>query len=133
MEKGLDALSKQVVALATTRAKRVVFTAITGNYDQGYPLGIRERNTDYILFHDGDAREIHGWVLIRIPFKYRSDQRTAKIIKILPHLFLSCYSESIWIDGNFIIQKPIWPLVNSSCTDLALFSQHPRLLKSGVA
>jgi len=126
LKNGLALLERQVLYNKSENAKKVVFTAVTGGYDHGYPLKIKDPETDYIYFHDGNIRELEGWITIRIPFWYRSDQRTAKLIKILPQYFLSSYSESIWIDGNRIIKSSIWPLLNSLDSDLAMFLHHSR-------
>ena len=44
---------------------------------------------------------------------YRDPRRTAKIFKILPHLFFSSYEASLWIDANLLLKADVITLIKS--------------------
>lgn len=64
----------------------IVYSCNTGNYDN-------------FIF---DSRQY-----IKEGDKFKSDKMNAKIVKILPHLFLSPHNYSIWVDSNVeLLVKP---------------------------
>jgi hypothetical protein len=79
--------------------KIVVYTSIYGYKDllmkqPKYP------NVDYICFTDCKDFKSKTWrIIIKNGFS-SNPKLNAKMFKILPHMFLSSYKYSIWIDGN---------------------------------
>lgn len=123
---GLKTLENIVVKNKSPYAKRVIYSAVTGDYDKGHPILLKDDFTDYIYFYDGNINKYPGWSYVKIPFTYRNEQRTAKALKVLPQYFLKSYSESIWVDGNIQIKKSLWPIMCSSNCDFAIFSHYSR-------
>ena len=91
--------------------KGVVYTSITGDYDDLLtPLHINE-NWDYICFTDKDIKS-DFWQIKQIGNSNLDPVRKAKKYKILPHRYLSAYDYSLYIDANFIIIGDIDKFVN---------------------
>lgn len=86
-----------------TNNKIVIYSAMTNNYDELPLQFIKDENIDFIFFSDIDIKS-NFWNIIRFDFEYREPRRTAKIFKILPHLFFEHYEISLWVDSNMIIK-----------------------------
>lgn len=87
---------------------KVVYTAIFGDYDKPVkPLTIEE-DWDYILFTDNTKRKVpEPWTPIQAPFMGLDGRRKNRFYKLLPHLHLWSYDESLYLDGNFQITGDI--------------------------
>lgn len=84
----------------------VVYTCITNGYDDLNEILNKEDNIDYICFTDDKTLTSKTWTIIYINDKNLDNLTNVKkqrYIKINPHLFLSDYEISIWIDGNMSI------------------------------
>jgi len=89
------------------RNKKVVYTAITGCYDELLTPSYVNQDWDYVCFTDNKNLKSDFWQ-IRIMESSNIDQiRRARKYKILPHTYLSEYKISLWIDGNFRITGDI--------------------------
>ena len=86
------------------RKKRIViYTAITGNYDDLImPKHINE-NCDYICFTDNPTLVSDFWQVRIIDETHIDNIRKARKYKVLPHLYLPEYKYSLWVDANFEI------------------------------
>jgi len=86
-----------------TKTNKVVYTVITGDYDDLLTPEHVNDDWDYVCFTDNmnlssdfwEIREMEGFNLDNI--------RKNRIYKILPHIFLPEYDYSLYIDGNFRI------------------------------
>ena len=93
--------------------KTAVYTAIYGGKDVLIENQYRIPNADYILFTDNKEIKSKLWKIIHIPPEMECNVRNARRFKILPHMWLSNYEYSIWVDGNIKILKDLNPLVDS--------------------
>lgn len=83
--------------------KIVVYTCIIGNYDDLKEVKNVEKNIDYICFTNLPL-ESNTWKIIQISNELNlDDRRFSRHPKIMPHLFLSDYDISIYVDGSFIV------------------------------
>jgi len=80
--------------------KIALYTAIYGNKDTLNPAP-KIDGVDTILFTDSVFEDSKGWIVKQISGQYKSNNLNAKQYKILPHIFLSNYDSTIWVDGNF--------------------------------
>lgn len=88
--------------------KKVIYTAITGKYDNLQEPEYIPKGYDFICFTDHKINKPNSiWNIKYILPLYDDNTRVARKYKILPHRFLSEYDLSIWIDGNFIIKNDI--------------------------
>lgn len=109
------------------KSKRiVVYTAVCDDYDILRDPEYVNRECDYVCFCDRPSLGTSVWR--RQPFdRYFSDPtRTARRVKLLPHLYFRDYEISIWIDGNITIVGDIVQLVNRCLADapIAMYA-HP--------
>ncbi|WP_455816284.1 glycosyltransferase domain-containing protein [Pseudomonas cerasi] len=85
--------------------KRVVYTAIFGDYDDLLEPDHVDSSIDYICFTNNKNVKSSQWIV-----KYTDNfngvtdnARLNRIYKFMPHRFLSEYDESLYIDGNIKI------------------------------
>lgn len=95
----------------TTNNKIVIYSAMTNSYDELPLQYIKDKNIDFIFFTDSDI-ESDFWNIIKFDFEYREPRRTAKIFKILPHLFFEHYDMSLWVDSNLLLKENIIEIIN---------------------
>lgn len=97
-----------------TSARYVYYTAIFGDYDSlKKPCFKAPADHRFICFTDNKTL-LHrntGWEIFLIDDYHRDPRRTAKIFKILPHLFISGCDYSIWTDGKNELIKNITPII----------------------
>lgn len=92
--------------------KIVICTAIAGGYDElRDPLYIDER-CEYICYTDNPNLKSNIWKIRSLDIYDNDYNRSAKRIKVLPHLFFAEYDWSIWIDGKFQITGDIVSLID---------------------
>lgn len=81
--------------------KKVIYTIITGKYDNLNKIKHKSDGWDYICFTDNLNIPHNGWKLVKIKNPNNlDDYRIARKYKLLPHLYLKDYDYSIHIDGN---------------------------------
>lgn len=84
----------------------VVYTAITGNYDDVKEPKYMNPNLDYILFTNNRNITSTKWKVVYIDNPEGLDNvRLARRIKILGHEYLTEYDYSIWVDAKLEIKK----------------------------
>ncbi|TXI38472.1 MAG: FkbM family methyltransferase [Methylophilus methylotrophus] len=92
--------------------KVAVYTAIFGGYDTAPILNYIDPQLDYILYTDQpDFAAPSPWQVRVVPAVFVDPQMDARRIKVLSHLFLADYTITVWIDGNFTLEKLTLELV----------------------
>ncbi len=87
--------------------KTVVYTSITGNYDQLFdPLFVTE-GVDYVCFTNNRNISSNTWNVEYVDDNDLSDMYLARKIKVFPNNFFPEYEMSIWVDGKFQIIENI--------------------------
>lgn len=85
--------------------KGVVYTAITGNYDDVKEPEYMNPNLDYILFTNNRSITSSKWKVVYIDNPEGLDNvRLARRVKILGHEYLAEYDYSIWVDAKLEIK-----------------------------
>lgn len=84
--------------------KGVIYTCITGNYDNLIQHTYVDKNWDYICFTDNSEilkkKRIGQWKVEPLFFNELDNTRNARWHKTHPHILLKQYEYSIWLDGN---------------------------------
>ena len=116
--------------------KKVVYTAIFGDYDELQDPQVVPDDVDFYCFTDTPKKDSKVWRFIYEPHLYEDSTRCARKFKILPHRFLpSGYDVSLWIDGNFTINGNISEFMDKyllnkenpiSCFDHSVCKLDPR-------
>jgi len=88
--------------------KTVVYTCITGEYDKLRKFrNPSDPGIDFVCFTDNQnlAYDCENWNIRNIPKELGcySNVKKQRLLKILPHRFLSDYDISVWVDGNIEI------------------------------
>ncbi|WP_304125278.1 glycosyltransferase [Methanosphaera cuniculi] len=85
--------------------KMVVYTAITGGFDDLVTPSVINEDFDYVCFTDNPELKSDFWDIRLITGKENEldNIRKARRFKMFPHIYLSEYDYSLWIDGNFDI------------------------------
>ena len=120
---------KQIKAIQKkSKNKFVIYSYLTNNYDFIIKQKVKLKGVDFIFLSDNYINS-HSWNLIKFDFIYRDPRRTAKIFKILPHIFFSSYKYSLCIDSNILLKNKIFSLIQSfkkSKTLVSMFEHSKR-------
>lgn len=93
--------------------KKVVFTAIFGNYDNLKTPEYINPDWDYVCFTDNRNVESDVFTVKHVNQRFENVTKNARMIKLLSHLFLINYEYSLWIDGSVKLRgKNIDELIN---------------------
>ncbi|MBR3214728.1 MAG: glycosyltransferase [Methanosphaera sp.] len=120
-------ISKNSSNIDFTGKRMVVYTAVTGTYDE--PLIPQERidGFDYICFTDNPFLKSDFWDIRPIDSEGLNATQTARMYKILAHKYLSDYDYSLWIDTNIEIIGDIRDFINKySVNNKLLAFKHPQ-------
>ena len=92
---------------STEKNKRVVYTCITGGYDTIIEPKVVTNGFDYVCFTDNIKMESNIWNIRPLPKETEglTQVKKQRYVKINPHLHLSEYDVSIWVDGNVTIKS----------------------------
>lgn len=104
----------------------VVYTCITGFYDDLLPPREIESGIDYICLTDQSTLHIAGWKMQLIPPEFGQFALANRFAKMHPHLVFPEYEISVYIDGNIEIISELRLLVRQALVnqDIALY-EHP--------
>ena len=83
--------------------RRVIYTAIMGNYDQLRTPKVENPGWDHVCFTDNPELRSDIWDIRLIDSTEYGHTRTARWVKICPHLFFD-HDLTIWVDGSFKIR-----------------------------
>ena len=110
--------------------KYVIYTSLTGGYDNLVQLTCVSDEFDYICFTDSDIEQSQKgiWTLRQIPKVVDDKQRLSRFPKMHPHVLLSEYEYSIYIDASVdIINKELYNIFKRKISEGVLLSgvKHP--------
>jgi hypothetical protein len=91
--------------LSCTKNKKVVYSANFGSYDLLREPKFVDSDVDYIYFTDNADIKSEIWSVILIEVVFSDARMTARILKHLPHVFLTQYNSSLWLDARIILDK----------------------------
>lgn len=85
------------------KGRIVVYTALTGGYDEVHEILYKEENVDYLLFTDNPSLNSETWQVIYVESEL-DNMLLSREIKMLPNKYLDeAYDMSIYIDANAVI------------------------------
>ncbi len=109
--------------------KKVIYTALVGNYDSLMQPAAVDPEFDYICFSDCIAGPKVGvWEIRPIPFTSPDSTRVARYSKLQPHVVLPEYEYSVWMDANVLIKgEEFYEKVNAKIAEgtKMAFVPHP--------
>ncbi len=80
--------------------KKIVYTAIFGNYDALRDPTYINDDWDYVCFTDNANIKSKVFKIKIVEPVFDNNTKNARMIKVLSHLFLKGYDYSLWIDGS---------------------------------
>ncbi|MBQ6219321.1 MAG: glycosyltransferase [Methanosphaera sp.] len=116
-----DLIEKKSSDIDWKNNKIVVYTALTGSYDELNTPSVIDDDFDYICFTDNPNLKSEFWKIVQMEDLNLDEVRRARRYKILPHKYLKDYDYSIWIDANFDIIGDLKHYINR-------YSQENKLL-----
>jgi hypothetical protein len=104
----------------------VVYTAIFGGVDDLLEPKFIPDNCDFVCFTDSTHFKSDVWDIRVVKPYYEQPVRNSRYYKTKPHIYLSDYEISIWIDGTFFINKDINDMIDRYLSDvnMACFSHN---------
>ena len=101
--------------------KKVIYTSVFGkteenNYHLHKPDVVLD-GYDFVCFTDDETFKSDFWQVKLVKPLYEDGARNAKRYKLKPHIYLSEYEISVWVDIEVKITKDIDTLVESSLKD----------------
>jgi len=99
---------------------KVIYTCITGGYENIVDPSYVQDDFDYICFTDNTNQNSKVWQFRPIPSELQnlSKIKQQRIIKICPHKYLpSHYKESIWVDGAIDILGDMNEFIQNYCNN----------------
>ena len=88
---------------------KVVYSCITGGYDDIPVHKYISNEWDYILFTDNDdlirAGTFAHWTIKPLQFDKLTNVKNARWHKINPHILFPDYDYSLWLDSTIIINN----------------------------
>lgn len=111
--------------------KVVIYSCITGKYDDIQKPFIKEKNVKYILFTDNKNLKSKDWEIRNIPSNvpnFKDSVLINRYIKMHPKKLFPEYDYSYYIDGNIRIMSEVTSLINKvdNKTGLALHKHKAR-------
>ena len=84
--------------------EKVIYTSLVGGYDDLLQPEVIFHDFDYICFSNDFQEKRNGvWEIRPIPFYCEDKTRLSRYVKLNPHLVLSEYKYSLWVDSNIQI------------------------------
>lgn len=107
--------------------KPVVYTAITGSYDNVKEPLHKLPGVDYFLFTNNPNLKSEKWKVIFLENEEKLDNvRLARKIKLLGHEILEAYDYSIWVDGKLQIRDDLLEYISANGGENAILCfNHP--------
>ena len=96
--------------------KIVIYTAIFGGCDDLIEPKFIPDNCDFVCFTDSDFKS-DIWDVRKVTPVYEQPVRNSRYYKTKPHIYLSEYEISIWMDGTFVLEKDINDLIHKYLSD----------------
>lgn len=93
-----------------TDMKKVIYTCITGEYDDACAHVYVDDTWDYVMFTDnkyllGMQKYMH-WEIRPLGYNKLTNVKNARWHKINAHILFPEHDISLWVDGNIVIMKP---------------------------
>jgi hypothetical protein len=106
--------------------KIVVYTCITGNYDELISPIEFEKDIDYVCLTDKSIIYANGWQTRPISFSSGNAAAANRYAKMHPHILFKDYEISIYLDGNIEIIGGLKDLIKNALAvnDIAMY-EHP--------
>lgn len=97
----------------------VVYTALFGNYDELRELSFKSNQCDYICFTDQNINS-STWKIVKLECDESNTILMNRKLKMLPHLYLTEYDSSIYIDTNIKLTRDVPSIFDKYLTNYGI-------------
>lgn len=105
--------------------KKVIYTALFGERGTLNEPAYVPKGWDFVCFTDRDDLSSQVWDIKKVKAQYSDNPRkSAKVYKILPHVYVGKYDWSLWIDANLILRGDINELFDTYADALFVTFSH---------
>jgi hypothetical protein len=128
---------------SNNRHNKVIYTCITGDYDNLIQHNYINFDYNYVCFTDNAKLQKMGtygvWKITPLQYTASDDVRINRWHKIHPHILFPGYEESLYLDGNIDMRTDIlFNLIRKNDTlripihnDLCVYEEAKKIIKSG--
>lgn len=123
---------RSVIIPQRSSKKNIIYTCITGGYDNLSQHTCINKNYDYVCFTDNldliDKGQLGEWKILPLQFNKLDNIRNARWHKTHPHKLFPSYKYSIWVDGNIDIRnKKVYDEIDKLIANRTIFAAplHP--------
>lgn len=112
--------------LAPAAFEHVVYTCVTGGYDDVSAPAEVDPSVNYVCFSDQPDRAIKGWEMRAVPIEWGGGAKANRYAKMHPHLLFPGHEKSVYVDGNIEVISGIRTLMDAALAHepIALY-EHP--------
>ena len=98
---------------------KVIYTSLTGGYDELPQYRAIDSSFDYICFSNDypPGSKIGHWLIKPIPFIHSSPIHLSRYAKLLPHNVIPEYEWSVWLDSNLVIEDDKFYFIVNKCIE----------------
>lgn len=89
----------------------VVYTCITGGFDELVEPMFVHSDVDYVIFSDHDLPQSPYFKKRECQYVDPNPRRTARYVKTHPHIILREYDVAIWLDANIMFKTSLTPFL----------------------
>jgi len=122
--------------LKNNQKKGVIYTCITGGYDDLLNHTFVDQDWDYVCFSDDlFIRKVanSSWQIRPLLFDQLDNVRSQRWHKIHPHILFPEYKKSIWLDANInILNKDLFADIDRAITESRLISIAPHPVRNCI-
>jgi hypothetical protein len=112
--------------VTTRKDELIVYTCITGGYDDLQPVMQPEPGVAYVCFSDRALPGDRGWEVRPLPYPISDAVLANRFVKMHPHLLFPQHARSVYVDGNITPKPGVRELAQEALgkNDFALYN-HP--------
>lgn len=89
------------------KPKVCIYSAHFGNTDDITEPTLDKTGVDFVLFTDNTEYKSNFYKVIYCKPDFKDPNRSAKVYKIFPHIFLPDYEYTIWADTNLELKPQV--------------------------
>lgn len=107
--------------------RAVVYSAITGLYDDLRPPAVIDPDLEYVVFTDDQQLLVPDpWIACKLSERHGDNHYTSRFFKIHPHICLAAYEISAWVDAAFQLRNLTATSLDAALNSASIaFFPHP--------
>jgi hypothetical protein len=117
-----------------SQVKRLIYTAVFGDYDRVYPPVRREAGIDHVIVTDRAGMVVPGWTTMAVDGSGFPTHKAGNVhYRALMHRAAAGYDTSLYVDGNIRLLRETSPLFDEFERSGSAFGAYAHPKRSTVA